>query len=140
MRPLSTLVLLGSACAAHCYSHAALVPPRRALIARRAPPVAMDVQLVADTISATSEGLNEQLALAKPHFFEGGTLFSDMWITLLVASLGLAGAYVTQGTEVMTPRPPPRGQPMLRDRRAQRRGDSAEDDFSHASSFDDLDW
>jgi len=75
-------------------------------LAQRAQPRMVDTSLVADALSVTSESLNAELALAKPHFFEGfSTLWSDVWNVLLISSLGLAGAYVTQGTEVVTPRP-----------------------------------
>ncbi|KAL1522101.1 hypothetical protein AB1Y20_021744 [Prymnesium parvum] len=79
---------------------------------RRAPPprsaVRMDVAILAD---AAGSAIREQ----DPHTL--ANLLPDLLHTTMVAAFGLAGAYVTQGTEGSEPPPPP-GARVRRRRRA----------------------
>uniref|UniRef100_A0A6S9TM95 Uncharacterized protein n=1 Tax=Chrysotila carterae TaxID=13221 RepID=A0A6S9TM95_CHRCT len=86
----------------------------------------LDAALVAEAAALTTQAAG----LGEMHYFEGlNTLPNDLWHMTLVSGLGLAGAYVTQGTEVMPPPPPGGRAPRSRRRRRPARRDDDDDFF-----------
>ena len=79
----------------------------------------VDVSLVADAVNSQSlESLEAMARQSEPHYWEGfSTFWDDIVRTTGGAALGLAGAYVTVGTEAAEPPKPDEGPRVSRKRR-----------------------
>lgn len=78
----------------------------------------VDVSLLADASTVTLEQLEALAKQSEPHYWEGfSTYWDDIVHTMGGAALGLAGAYVTVGTEGAEPPQPDEGPRVSRKRR-----------------------